>query len=325
MRAVVLCPAGVVTGGPEALHQLAHTAGLLGEDVEIVYLGDGDPTTVPEPYRHYDVRIGTGPLDVPDQVVIAPEIYADRLLGLQRAVPALWWLSVDWFDRHNAEHQRRYGTPLRPLDVLYHRPGVLHLTQSQYALDTVRARGGEPMMLSDYLHTSLRDELAAARTSTKVDAVAYNPAKGMETTARLMNLAPDLTWVPLAGMTHAELALALGQVKAYVDFGEHPGRDRIPREAALAGACVVVGRRGSAANEVDVPIPAEYKIDPATGPTADLATVALLRDVLADYAGHASRFDAYRSWIGAQEQTFAVETQAVFAAARAVASQGVLV
>ncbi|WP_159807594.1 hypothetical protein [Cellulomonas citrea] len=322
MRAVVLCPAGAVTGGPEALHQLVHTARALGEDAEIVYLGDGDRTAVPEPYRHYDVRIGTQVPDEPGIVVVAPEIFAFRLLTLQRAVPALWWLSVDWFDRHNDGYQRQYGTPLKPLDVLYGRPGVLHLAQSQYALDTVRARGGDPIMLSDYLHTSLRAELVDAQVGERADAVAYNPAKGMDTTRRLMDLAPDLTWVPLAGMTHAELARALGGVKAYVDFGEHPGRDRIPREAALAGACVVVGRRGSAVNDVDVPIPQEYKVDPAEGPAADRRTVALLRDVLADHTTHAARFASYRRWIEDQEAAFADETRGVFEAARSAATVG---
>jgi hypothetical protein len=47
----------------------------------------------------------------------------------------------------------------------------------------------------------------------------------------------------------------------YVDFGHHPGMDRIPREAAACGCLVLVGERGSASYFKDVPLTAEYKID----------------------------------------------------------------
>ncbi len=47
----------------------------------------------------------------------------------------------------------------------------------------------------------------------------------------------------------------------YIDFGHHPGRDRIPREAALAGAIVLSSLKGSAKNSVDIPIDDLYKFD----------------------------------------------------------------
>jgi len=46
----------------------------------------------------------------------------------------------------------------------------------------------------------------------------------------------------------------------YIDFGTHPGKDRIPREAALRNCIVLTNRNGAADNNVDVPIPNEYKI-----------------------------------------------------------------
>ena len=52
----------------------------------------------------------------------------------------------------------------------------------------------------------------------------------------------------------------LKKAKVYIDFGGHPGMDRIPREAALAGCIVVTNREGSAAFRQDVPIPSQYKI-----------------------------------------------------------------
>jgi len=43
--------------------------------------------------------------------------------------------------------------------------------------------------------------------------------------------------------------------KLYVDFGKHPGKDRMPREAAVHGCCIITGRRGAAGNPFDIPIP----------------------------------------------------------------------
>lgn len=47
----------------------------------------------------------------------------------------------------------------------------------------------------------------------------------------------------------------------YIDFGNHPGKDRIPREAALRDCIILTSTNGSAHNELDVPIASEFKFD----------------------------------------------------------------
>ena len=44
-----------------------------------------------------------------------------------------------------------------------------------------------------------------------------------------------------------------------MDFGFHPGQDRLPREAALLKKCIITNREGSAAFYKDVPIAYEFK------------------------------------------------------------------
>ena len=46
-------------------------------------------------------------------------------------------------------------------------------------------------------------------------------------------MAQDLRWVPLIGMTTEEMRSCMSKSKVYIDFGNHPGKDRIPREAAI--------------------------------------------------------------------------------------------
>lgn len=103
-------------------------------------------------------------------------------------------------------------------------------------------------------------------------------------------------------MTAEEVHALLCRAKCYIDFGNHPGQDRIPREAAAAGCCVITDRRGSAANDMDVPIPTTYKFDDV--PQAIPAILSCIRDCLADYEGHTRDFDSYRAMIAGQKEQF---------------------
>jgi hypothetical protein len=53
----------------------------------------------------------------------------------------------------------------------------------------------------------------------------------------------------------------LKKSKIYIDFGNHPGKDRIPREAAILGNCVLVNKNGSASNTNDIKILKCYKFN----------------------------------------------------------------
>jgi hypothetical protein len=72
---------------------------------------------------------------------------------------------------------------------------------------------------------------------------------------------PDWHFFPLVGFNREELATQFLKSKLYIDFGHHPGKDRLPREAAIHGCCVITGLYGSAGNALDVNIPPAYKID----------------------------------------------------------------
>ena len=113
--------------------------------------------------------------------------------------------------------------------------------------------------LTDYLHSSFFKNVH--NSWKKKDIVAYNPAKGMNFTKKLMSYGGDIDFVPIINMSRSEVVELLKVSKVYIDFGFHPGKDRLPREAAYLGCCVIVGKRGSAANDIDVPIQERYKME----------------------------------------------------------------
>jgi len=91
----------------------------------------------------------------------------------------------------------------------------------------------------------------------------------------------------------------LKRAKIYIDFGPHPGMDRLPREAALAGCLVVTNQEGAAQYKEDVPLPARYKVQ-----TFDPDAIhKLLKDLLENFDERTKDLDEYRDWIRGQHES----------------------
>lgn len=311
MKVFVLCPATTVTGGPEALHQLHDAGARLGFDMNMVYHPIGHPDPVPKVFEMYRPRISAGVADAPDSVVIAPETQTLALMHLRRATQVVYWLSVDNFV--GPTELARLKGQLSP-EELKAATGLfdpqrrcVHLAQSEYARGFVAERGGQSLMVTDYIRDEIVDQAQAMSQQPKENVVAYNPKKGMEFTKQLMALSPpEIQWVPIINMTPREVAALLGRAKVYIDFGGHPGRDRIPREAALCGCVVITGTQGSAGNLVDLPIPVGFKIDERM-PLALPLIMERIREAMLDYPRLSAQFEPYRAWIRGQKADFMEE------------------
>ena len=90
-----------------------------------------------------------------------------------------------------------------------------------------------------------------------------------------MKAFPNLHWKAIENMSTEEVAELLNRSKVYIDFGNHPGKDRFPREAAISGCCIITGQRGAAANDIDVMIPRSYKFPDKTSSILFLSIASL--------------------------------------------------
>ena len=97
----------------------------------------------------------------------------------------------------------------------------------------------------------------------------------------------------------------------YVDFGHHPGRDRLPREAALAGCCVITGRKGAAGNSVDLAIPVEYKIDEMSLDFVQKFKRAASK-ILEEFPDESEKFESYRQLISTERRKFSAAVLRLF-------------
>lgn len=159
-------------------------------------------------------------------------------------------------------------------------------------------------MLSDFLGDSIMQNTDDQSWARKENIVVYNPAKGIEHTRSIMALLPSVPFVPLSGLSPVEAGKLLGRAKCYIDFGGHPGKDRIPREAAINGCCIIVGKCGSACFFDDVPIPDRYKVNMPFRPPV---VANIIEHIFDNYFDLCTDFKLYRTVIRGQERVFQEE------------------
>lgn len=297
----ILCPP-VVTGGPEALHQLGSMIRQLKGRAFMVYGDECLPADHPviEAYGGYFVPQRPNACTAGQKaraLVVIPEIWAGDACLYSRS--AVYWLSVDtaiaWNPMLGARGGRaHYFATTRD---------VLHLAQSHYALHWLHANGARRVLpVFDYV-TPWDVPSGLVR-----DRVAVLPTRNPEALAELRRLAPDLPWVEIRGMTKREVAKALASSIVYVDLGHHPGKDRVPREAASLGAVVLLNRAGAALHYADHPLDDVHLIDAGDLP----AVVALIRGVLADYRSHYLAQAPYRARVEVERDEFVEQVRAAF-------------
>lgn len=305
MKVHVLCPAQSVTGGPEALHQLVDAGQRLGFDMVMRYLPDdvGDPT--PAVFKNYRPHVVSEVVDSPESVVIVPETGPQLLLELRHARRVLWWLSVEHFQSRCEAMRPPHAGAASPLEFVFDpRHGVVHLAQSEYARQWVAQRGPAPWLVTDYVRDEIVERARALRGGPRENIVAYNPKKGLAFTQQLMQASPQgVQWVAIENMSPQEVAQLLAKSKVYVDFGPHPGRDRIPREAALCGCVVITNTQGSAGNGVDVPLPGRFKFDERQ-PATVVEVIRRIVEAMQDHARLVAEIAPYREWIEHQRRHF---------------------
>ena len=302
------------TGGPELLHQFVDQLRKQGCDAYVTYLPASDQSTKPARFMHYDAPVSTWQ-DQADNYILLPENLTGLVTSIKHARVGIWWLSVDNY--FGAKHQ----SWLRDLYVKYkslldHRlplsrlRNIDHFTQSDYAKSFLANHGINAAMLSDFL----RDEFLRLDVDYKhkENIIAYNPRKGQKQVALLKRHYPDFNFTPIENMTPDEVAALLIKAKIYVDFGHHPGKDRPPREAAMAGCCVITGRQGSANYFADVPIPDQYKLNDNSKAYVKVFG-ELSRDIFEHFERHAKNFDAYRAAIKAEPARFIQQVATNFA------------
>lgn len=252
-----------------------------------------------ERYQKYNTGhvFSTKEVEQKNSIIIIPETYALWILAYNKCQKVLWWMSVDNYIRNAEMIGQDY------FDALASQIS-LHLVQSHYAYQYLLGRGISPqkiLYVSDYIGENYGK--LQIPIDFRQNIALYNPKKGWNEIQPLINSTNWLKWIPLQNLTEEQMITIMGVAKVYVDFGNHPGKDRIPREAASCGCCVITNRKGSAAFYEDVPIPDLYKINNVAEEYDKAAK--LLWDICMNWEEHSKRFEHYREVILLERQIFA--------------------
>lgn len=321
---LIACPGNAMTAGPEAIHQLASDLIRLGHNAAVVYFPFSREFQTPEPYKKYSVPI-VKYRDVEGELIIFPEIVTTYALKVRHAEAGIWWMSVNNYTcvrygyvwRDKLRYLKNLAKGLRPLGGIKALNKLKHFAQSYYALDFLKSNGITGQLLSDPipLYTSnkyLKSLQHQYANAVRSNIILYNPHKGKKVVQSLVAHFPQWQFFPLAGFNREELAQQFLKSKLYIDFGHHPGKDRLPREAAIHGCCVITSLYGSAANSLDINIPSTYKIDPCS-PHFIEHFQAQVHLIFNRFEECAKEFANYRSTIAQEQIEFDRQIEYAFA------------
>ncbi|MGC8869431.1 MAG: hypothetical protein ACP5P7_07235, partial [Sulfurihydrogenibium sp.] len=255
----IACPANVATGGPESLHQLGyHFINDLNVPASMYYYNFDNSkfkNPVHPEYEFYKVPYITDQQDIEDDrvnILIVPEIL-DGLIQLKKYKKirkGIWFLSVD-----NYYLSKLIKEKLINKHLLFNFPLEKYLNKLDKLAKKYDYKKDDLLKLADFYMTSsfrglewfkdlnqlyflsryINPEFLKMQTdlSKKEDIVAYNPAKGLNFTKKIMSKAKYIKFVPISNMTREEVIKTLLRAKVYIDFGHFPGPERIPKEAAI--------------------------------------------------------------------------------------------
>lgn len=306
----IICPAGKPTGGVELLHQMAYILKNDGYSVHITYWPLKQEHTLNIFYKEYlnGVSVLDRIIDEPETIIILPEVFSYFIHKIKRSKIVFWWLSVDNYI-NSKKLGFAYSNRFFPFTYwnVQKNDRILHAVQSEYAKIYLSKYQVETnFYISDYINDEYFDEYAQnmnLNAKSRKDVLVYNPAKGGEEQKKLISfLEKNIQCIPLKNMDKKTMIRILGESKVYIDFGEHPGKDRIPRESATLGCCIITNKKGSAENDVDIPIPESYKFVQVGGYILEVEKKVL--EIFENFEEHTKDFDAYRNKIKAEKDLF---------------------
>lgn len=282
----VVAPYKYASGGPELAHQLVDYLRNKGREAYIVYIEPENNCEVvtqnplvTEQYKKYNISVSNNIEDDQNNVVVIPESFLICVPKFRKIQVCVWWMSVDnalawnrnfiesfkhtytlhdklWIIRHIRLYTNNYS--MKKLRLEDHR--LIHFYQATYIQQFLYAQNLDRIVrLSDYINPEIITNVDISKK--KEDIILYNPSKGIHYTKKLMKLMFNYKFIPLKGFNHKQLNDIFDRAKVYIDFGPFPGKDRLPREAAIHNCCIITGKFGASKYFEDIPIDSKYKFD----------------------------------------------------------------
>lgn len=340
MKIYVLIPYGLVTGGPDALHQLVYYLNKLKFSACAVYLGASKNEEIPKQYDTYikDYLLFDEVIDDKDNIIVIPEFISYLKKDFRKSRVFIWRLSVDYNLNKTSLFYKMFFLLTIPLRLVKNRrksyrrivsnfknalqkekysfknepSNLTHLCASYYAYDYVSRRSKNRFYLciepiSKFFLEMSRDGISY---SDREDIVLYNPAKCGEFVKKIIERAPSVKFVALKGMSQSQLIEYYKRAKVYIDFGPFPGAERMPKEAVLFGCSILTGKNGASAYYGDVPISNNYKVESKIGNITLI--ISKIEYMMENYESIIFDFEDYKNTVLKLEDNFINQLKTIF-------------
>lgn len=343
----ILAPSRTSTGGPECLHQLGHYLKKIFslKNVYMVYLPLNDSKPVHKDYKHYNMKFKNYIEDNENNILIIPEMYGmlKFSLNFKKITKVIWWLSIDNYFafKFNAEYPKLLRSlikmPLKLISIFnnltnyqygiftYHdylktfykminikkqkeiEQASSHLAQSFYAYSFLKKNFENVKLLNDYQnHKKFRN--IKYNNTKKKNLICYSHKSN--TFLDLIKSRSRARFIELKNFTSKEIVNIFKKTKIYIDFGYHPGKDRMPREAVLFNNCIISNLKGSAKNNNDIPISKKFKFNEKSININSI--IKKIDEIFLNHKKEFKNFKKYKNQVLNEEKKFRAQILQIF-------------
>ncbi|MBK1898202.1 hypothetical protein [Chryseobacterium paridis] len=319
-KIIIFCPPNSVTGGPEALHQLADKLDRLKVKNVFMHYIPKRKNAKPVNYSIYNTTEINSFEDHPENILIIPESMTFLIKEYPQSQKVIWWLSVDFYKILMDYRIRKQNifTKLfyKQKDKEYHfepLSNVFQWAQSYRSSIYIKDHGipeNQIDYVCDYINPSFLENKGTIAKDFTNKNILYNPRKGKKEISQLIKSSPELNWIPVQNMNAGQIKDLMAKSLLYVDFGENPGRDKMLRESVSQDCCIISGKNGSSAYYEDLMIPEEYKFNFSEDKIPDI--ILKIKRVLENYSDHISEFIPYKNMVLNEEVAFEEKLKEIF-------------
>ena len=317
---IIICPSQMVTGGPEALHQLSDQLIQFGLKNVFIHYTPAKKNAKPVNYNIYKTLEIKYIEDSEINVLVIPESMTNLVKKYPKSQKIIWWLSVDFYKTLMNKRIRKQNIFSRLFynqkDREYFFEDIQNLFQwaqsfrsRKYLLDH-QVSEGKINFVCDYVNPIFLENNKIISKDLFNNKIIYNPRKGQNEIAALIKNSPELNWVPIQNMNAEQIKNLMSECLVYVDFGENPGRDKMLRESVSQDCCIVSGTNGSSFYYEDLMIPEDYKFHFSQKEIPNI--LAKIKEVLHDYKNHIKNFQTYKNIVKAEKFQFENVLKEVF-------------
>ncbi len=333
---IICCPGNALTGGVNSLHNLCRALTTSGFNAYMYYINADETKLKNHQITSYQVNRTYHLNDSSDTLVVVPETMVTLALQLQKAQKVVYWLALNYFfkkptwrfpfnlklirkliscrsyDGYSSgiiETTKRRLNEFSKSHLDMWNGDVIHITNSHFAANYCRKKGSTHTYV---LHNPIREEFCSYQPDFKnrEKLILFGPKTPKYIIWRMRKHLPKFSIVRIRKTPFEQVVELMSKAVIFAEFGNSPGRDRMPREAVMSGCIIFMNTRGAAAFKDDFNIPREYTIPDSPGNTKYILQQITNRAL--NYQDYIGDFDEFRNQLREEKKNFIGNTKEIF-------------